>query len=422
MKDGKENGTGRFSAQKTLGCLAFSCAVAPIFALAGGVTGLAGADRCLWVPFLSFAVSALLLSLPPFGGAWTLTLGALLTMAAAAAVIRAGVWSLALAVPAAAVTMLMLSKRNAQPGDEWSDGIWTLGVAAAPAAFVLEKLLGLSGEAAPGNARTLIYVVFLLLFLMQMNRRNLESSSHAVLTGRRVPLKVRVQNRLAVAMLFLVGAAAVFSSGIGAALKRLWKGLAVLIVRLIAFLTSLFDISSPREGGGAGGENAFLGGADQADPNPVLIFLEKVLKVLAAALIAVLVFLALRFLWKKLRVLWKLVREKLAEMARGSSEDYVDEITATRDFRDEKSPFAIVRTRRKKEREPDGGREQVRWLYRRYLRTHPAKQGLTCREALKDEKEYAGFAALYETARYSEHPVSDASVAEARERVRGKGL
>ena len=422
MKDGKENGVRRFSVQKTLSCLAFSCAVAPLFALVGGITGLAGADRCLWIPFLSFAVSSGLLLLPPFGGAWTLALGALVTMTAAAAVIRAGVWSLIFAVPAAVLTTVMLSKRSVQPGEEWSDGVWILGVAAALVAFVLERLLGLYGEAAPGNARTLVYVVYLLLFLMQMNRAALESASHAVLTGRKVPLKVRIQNRAAVAVLFLAGAAAVFSSGIGAALKRFWKGLALLIVRVIAFLTSLFDISSPQEGTNPGGEDPFLGGIEQSDPNPILVFSEKAVKVLALAAVAVLLFLALRFLWKRLRVFWKLLRAKLAEMARASSEDYVDEITATRDFRDEKSPFLFGKNRRKTDREPDGSRERVRWLYRRYLREHPAKQGLTCREALKDEQDYAGFAVLYETARYSEHPVSDASVAQARDRVRRKGL
>ena len=60
----------------------------------------------------------------------------------------------------------------------------------------------------------------------------------------------------------------------------------------------------------------------------------------------------------------------------------------------------------------------------------PSRDSLICicvaMEMALDETQailkIAGFAALYETARYSEHPVSDASVAEARERVRGKGL
>lgn len=236
---------------------------------------------------------------------------------------------------------------------------------------------------------------FSLLTMLSMNRKNLTAAS-----GKRqsVPDSMRRRNSLLTMVLFVL---AVLASLLPSAFSGLsdWMGNAIAwLVRTIAALIPDAPIKAnqqmdtpstlPLDGIGQGGGGAML--------NPVA---EQIATFVGALIsIAFVVFL----LWK----LYTLVREKLRELvtslekyASSVSEDYVDEITDTREDgtvekvrRGRRGPKLSAREERNL---PPG--ERIRYRYRRILEKHPEwEPGSTAREKLPWE-----LARVYERARYS---------------------
>ena len=145
--------------------------------------------------------------------------------------------------------------------------------------------------------------------------------------------------------------------------------------------------------------------------------MEKVFYVVAILLAAVLFFLALRFLLRKLIRLWKKILERMRAYAAAANEDYVDEAESTLNW-DEKTQSIqdwVKEKMQKAQKQPKweelDGRGRVRRLYQQYIRRRPDAQGQTVREAMRQDNRLspsvAGvFSDLYERARYSDHEVS----------------
>ena len=408
--------------EKSMAWLAFACIAAPPFGLLCGLTGRIDAWRGLLMPLFACLVSTVLLVLRPIKGALMLLLGAVISFGGALLFSAAGMWGLLAAVPCALMTLVMLSKRSAAPGREWSGAVWAVGLASAPVCMFLERALPFRGDPPHRMLLTLCFLLYLLLFLLHANRDTLEASSHASLTGRKVPLAVRLQNKAAVFVLFLCGAAAAFFPQIADALRTLRDWVLHAFGTVLDFLSALLPTPSPSgESAGAGGGGP-LGGLEASEPSPFWLFLEKALAVLALAAAAVLVFFGLRFLFRKAVVLWKALKKTLLQMAIGASEDYVDEVTSTRENAKEQERIFRERGRPGRDPRPKGGREEVRWLYRQFLRRHPERRGLTCREAMKEEKGPEEFADLYEKARYSQHPIQEDQLNRVRSGFKSAGL
>ena len=109
--------------------------------------------------------------------------------------------------------------------------------------------------------------------------------------------------------------------------------------------------------------------------------------------------------------------DRISRMAEQASEDYTETIDDTRkDRADEMTGYRVRRLGRT--RRPSNGNELVRSLYRRYLRRHPDKKGLTCREALEGQSEAELFSSLYERARYSDREVPMAESEELEKKIK----
>jgi len=236
---------------------------------------------------------------------------------------------------------------------------------------------------------------FSLLTMLSMNRKSLTAAS-----GKRqsVPDSMRRRNGLLTVALFVL---AVLTSLLPSAFSGLSDAMGNAIAWLYRVIVALIpdapnesefekDIPAtiPPEGMGQGG------GAMVMDP-----VMEKI-----AAFVGALISIAfvLFLLWRIYRILRGKLRElvsSLGKFASSVSEDYVDEIT---DTREDGTAEKLQRRRRtpklsaREERSLPPG-ERIRYRYRRLLGKHPEwDPGATAREKLPGE-----LAKVYERARYS---------------------
>ena len=247
---------------------------------------------------------------------------------------------------------------------------------------------------------------FSLLTMLSMNRKSLTQAS-----GKRqsVPQTMRTRNGLLTTMLFVLAVlVSLLPSAFAGLSEIIGQGIAWLvafIIRLIPDAPNESDFSKdpaatmPVEGMGQGGEEGLV-------LNP---FVEKF-----AAFVGALLAIALAaFLLYKI---YGILREKLQEMvksltkfAANVSEDYVDEITDTREDGTAEKLERRRRTPRLTAREERSlpPEERIRYRYRRILSRHPEwEPGSTAREKLPEE-----LARVYEHARYSGMDVTEEQAA-----------
>ena len=120
----------------------------------------------------------------------------------------------------------------------------------------------------------------------------------------------------------------------------------------------------------------------------------------------ILIGLALRVVWRNLKILYKRMMARLNEYMASSSEDYVDEISDTRDDAD-RERLAHRRRRRQLKKHVDEStlnpQQRIRYRYLLYWLKHPEwTPERTARENLNGDA-----AQLYERARYSSHEVTE---------------
>lgn len=247
------------------------------------------------------------------------------------------------------------------------------------------------------------FLIFLGLAMLSANRMSVAS---AAMGRQRIPAVMRRWNVLLT--LGLLGLVLIIAAipGIARALQDLWNGLKMGVGALTRLLMSLAPQGS--EGASRQGTPApeMLGFMEEAsEPSAFMVALEWVMMGLAVALLAVMLALACRFLYRRLRVLLRNLLDRLIRFAAAAGEDYVDEITDTRDG--EGIARLSLRRRVGQRLAWQHGylppRERIRYRYRHLKRKHPEwYASVTAREAIPGDA-----AGLYERARYSDHEITE---------------
>lgn len=274
------------------------------------------------------------------------------------------------------------------------------------AAHIFLNLMGKTAlRAAYAPAQPLLtadLVVFLVIALLTLNHISLSS---ALPEARAVPGSIRRRNKL-VTLMMLAGALLIaLIPALGRWLAAGWEMLRRAVGKLIQWLMSLAPAQTAPAASDGEAMAGFAGMGEEAAAGPFALWMEKILLWMAGAVTAVLLVLALRFLWKKLKKLLQWLFFRLQSYAASAAEDYEDEMQNTRTQGEEH--YALNRRRRKirSGRELDSlpPRERIRRRYALLKAKHPEwPAGQTARETLPEEA-----ARIYERARYSTHPVTE---------------
>lgn len=306
----------------------------------------------------------------------------------------------------AAILMCSLPVAKWSEIDELPNGVMWLGLGlhlGAQMLLLLCKIYDMPQMAVTEPWLAVTLLAYVLLAMLSMNRKGLYNAS----TGRQaVPGAMRRKNLLLLLVLF--GGAALVSA-LPAVGELVRKGFAAIL----SFLLMLAYLGEPnteniQETRPTTSVPTMIGNGEEDPGNPVLSLLFEILAY--TAMIAVVLGI-LYFLWRKcqkwLPRLWK----RISGHYNSSTEDYVDEITSTREFGVQekyKKKTAKVSRFRQRSLPP---RQQIRARYQTILEKHPEwAAGSTAREKLP-----ATASPLYERARYSSHPVTEEDASKFRE-------
>ena len=268
---------------------------------------------------------------------------------------------------------------------------------------VIQFYLGLTKGAVTAVALPLhlCFLVFLLLALLTMNRTSLRTAM--LDPAHKPPEQLRRRNLVLVWLTFGLTVLVSLIPAIGEGLVWLWDSFLGLLRWLLSLMT-LADGGGTVSSGGGGDMSAMLPATEASEPSLFSVIMEKVLMAFSCLVALVLLVLLLRFLWKKLRVLLRLMLERLRQYGEDAALDYVDETVDTRT--EDTASGAGRHGKRGRGLRIDlrglAPRERIRAAYR-ILRSRdrewdPAR---TARDTLKPEA-----AALYEEARYSAHEIT----------------
>ena len=328
---------------------------------------------------------------------------------AALALTRSPLWAV-LFLPCLLV-MLVFMPAMAQPAfQEWTAPRLGFGVLLHTAAQFSKGTDFFATAAAP---LSWCFAAYLVLCLFTLNRGVLagsaSSASKALLTHNRRMLAV-----LCCAALLLANLKAV-----GTAVRAALWWIIASAARAAVWLINLLRPQSAPSAAGQGGNplEGLTGGTE-----PVSAFakiMETVLTVLAALIAAALVFFALRYLYGLLKKALLRFSERWQAYRRKISADYMDQNESLLDW-GELRKAAAARADRFRRRyfpvpwERLSPQQRVRRVYSLLLR-RPVTQNpaLTARETLLGgalnlpAEDAAALAALYERARYSDHPVTE---------------
>ena len=282
-----------------------------------------------------------------------------------------------------------------QSGEEYHPAVWYAGIII----YVLARIVASGrGLTAAKPALLTLCLAYFLYAVFAINEQNLLEGMGG---GRRPSRLMRLRNR---GMAVLVCLALLVLTHLPA-VARAFRTLCDALKRGVLWLFSLFtfpESNVPRTGGN--GDIDLSGLVDEiAGPSPFLIFLEKVMRIIAMLLMAA---LALFILWQAGRLLHRAVRALIARLrayTTAVTDAYEDTVESLLDWGEVKSALRArqetLRVRRE-ERIPWDSltpRQQVRRAYRHYLRRHPdIPPQRTARQALDSDR-----AAIYESARYS---------------------
>lgn len=251
---------------------------------------------------------------------------------------------------------------------------------------------------------TVSFFLFIVMGLLMLNGANLTFLSR----GRQgVSKAMRRKNSLLTLAVTAIAGAIALIPGVVSGLQAVFRWLPNAIKELLSYVN--LDWFTGRSTGGAG-EGNDLSELQNAVPQQVHgtpEWLEKALAVFVIILACAAILYGLYFLVGKLRVLIRLLSEKLQKYMHAVSEDYIDVIT---DTREEEDP-AATREKKQKKLSAAGIRKltpagRVRYRYWQLMQKHPEwAKGSTARENLN-----VAAANVYERVRYSNYPIDDADV------------
>lgn len=256
---------------------------------------------------------------------------------------------------------------------------------------------------APMAVATLLYLPLLLLTLNRISLNNASLGRHGI------PAPMRRFNTLLTGLFLLLSLAIAAVPAVARGFMFLWGVLRTALLRVCAFLLSLLPQDSSAGGLGAGGGMGFGPPAmEAAEPSLIAVILEWIASALTAVIVIVGTFILIRKVLRLLRILLRRLLARLQRYVTAISEDYEDEITDTRegDVERESRWLWPVRRRTAAAAPPTTPQEHIRFRYARLLRRHREwAASSTARENL-----HSGAAALYEQARYSDHPLTQDDV------------
>ncbi len=384
-----------------LGCLPLTwmllCNVAPHLLLRGSL-----------LPLLTLLFSWLCLIVPGKRRLVAGLAGAALLMAAGSALLPLSEDAALLPIPLLCIAVLLGSLPIAgyPRGWELPTG-WH--VAAIGAHAVMQALVSITkrtGQPTYNGMQTPLTVSFLIcaaLAVLALNRDSLEAASQS---RRTVPLLMRRQNVVLTLAMLAVGTCIAAIPAIGQAIGTLWTWFKQAMGFLVGLLTLLMSDSEAVSGGSAPAESGALDAGEAVPPSAFAQLMEKVMAIVALMLLAIAAFFLLRALGKQLWRLLKLLWQRLGRYGNAVSEDYEDEITDTRDEDGVERERLLTRLRRFAPEDEKGQTpaQRVRSRYRRLKRRHRSwTSASTARETLPQDA-----AALYEQARYSGQPLTEA--------------
>lgn len=259
-----------------------------------------------------------------------------------------------------------------------------------------------SGEAyaflaGPLFALTLLYLTLLMLTF------NSISLDNAALGRHRLPASLRRINALMTLLFLAVGMLLAAAPAIISGVVSLWHMLLDALALLDDLLMRLLPVAQDMGGGAMPGPTGMIPGLTPvAEPSPLAIVLEHI----AAALTTIVVLAGGALLILQLcRLLRRLLRQLIRRLHRYVlivSDDYVDEVTDTREEGGEYTASRPTRIRRRAAAYAQTPAGMIRARYAHLLRRHPQwRSSSTARENLPPQS-----ASLYERARYSDHPVT----------------
>lgn len=257
-------------------------------------------------------------------------------------------------------------------------------------------------EASPflAGPLTALSLFYLTLLLLTFNGISLDNAS---LGRHRLPASVRRINAL-LTLLFLASALLLACTpAIVSGVVSLWHALRSALVCLNDLLMRLLPVSQDMGAGGVLPPAGMIPGlAPIEEPSPLAIALERIASVLTAIVVIAGSALLLWRLWHLLRLVLRQLIRRLHSYVLIVSDDYVDEVSDTREADGEHTVnprTRILRRTAPQEKTPSG---MIRARYAQLLKKHPQwAHSSTARENLPGDS-----AALYERARYSDHPIA----------------
>lgn len=303
--------------------------------------------------------------------------------------------------------LLMLLPVGSWPREKELSPVWHMG------GFMLHAVMQFLINITHGNdvdlynaAQTPLLCLFLLfaaLSLLSMNRSSMETATQS---RRTAPGHMRRLNAFFTIALLVISVLISLIPAIGRTLSMLWDLVMRGIAALVAIIAALMPQQQAQGGGGGPAESMEFGSGPPPEENLLSIILEKIMAVIVLIVLVLLIYFLGRKVLRLLRQALRLLLQKLSSYTAAASEDYVDEITDTREDAEVSRGGLLQRLRMRMPSADEKAMtpaERVRYRYLRLRWRHPEWQrSSTARETLPGEA-----AQLYEQARYSEQLLSD---------------
>lgn len=320
-----------------------------------------------------------------------------------------------------AALLLMLLPVGSWPREKELSPVWHVGgfllYALMQCLINLTQRNGVNLYDAAQTPLLCLFLLFASLSLLSMNRSSMETATQS---RRTAPGHMRRLNAFFTITLLALSVLISLIPAIGRTLSMLWDLLMRGIAALAAIIAALMPQNQGMSGGGAPAEPMEFGAGKVVEESLLSIILEKLMAVIALLALLALVYFLGRKLLRVLRSALRLLLQRLSSYASAASEDYVDEITDTREGGESSHGGLLSRLRRRMPTADEKAMtpaERIRYRYLRLRWRHPEwKRSSTARETLPGEA-----ARLYEQARYSQQPLSDEEAEHFRDSTRRLG-
>lgn len=308
---------------------------------------------------------------------------------------RPSLLAIPLGVGALLMASLPLSSRGA---GENSPTFYFSGLIAHIFTYALfhTSLASRIADAQSAQILTILFAAYMALFLLALNRISLNNATLARHAAARFMRVINVALTLAfLALSFLLACV----PALARLVHRAWLALRAVMAQLNEWLMSLLPHDTGFSGTLQAGMTMPEQAVEQTKPGLFSIILEHIATALAVIALILGISMLLRLIAKGFVRLARYLSARLRLYVAAATEDYIDEITDTREDGAHRESRLSLRIKRRSRTEAETPGERIRALYAHLLRRKPQwPDSSTARENLPEEA-----AALYERARYSDH-------------------